>query len=875
MMWSVLTELCHFRTDQFLTTLLGIVALIFLPGYSHIVNSKRGKTLFWLGSISVVLAFGLTIGLYKWRIAHGLSGSYYANPKWSDTPYVELDRYFETNGRRIDRFIDFNPNDFNDRYPFSGKPFSVKWQGYVYIPAGGYQLGVKSNFGTWLYVGDDLIDGHHQIDFGAPEARSYLREGWSVDEQWGEPSPFSFIWSSGERSEFYLGVDQVAAYQLLFRCMPFVYEGSPQQEVTVYIAGTPVETITLKEGWHTYRVAIPQAILQNIAPGFFRVKFAYAQRARPSEVIEHAQDERELAVAFDFAMLQKFSPQSTAQVLPQTLPQSSFVSQRLYRITLKALHNTGKDPFVRLVWKRGQSNATEVLPEDYLFPATPETDRISSVLLRERIFLGLSIGLTCIALTLLTGSIVFYIVGPHFRKILTKDAAFASGIGILAFGLLLFFLFERVKNDPTFYHLPAGTDQLGFLFFARGFLRGYWPWYAHDPIAYNPLVTFFLIMTHLVFGENLLISRVLVSTMSAVSVACVYTITKKQFNQPVAVLASLLCALNGVSICYGSSLLIAPQATFLNVLMLWFVHRTYKNLSGRNAVILGMLFGVLAFARPTFLLFLPFLFLKMFFVQEQSLVRKLRYYSISCLFLFLVISPVTIYNYYSNPSHQFVLLTNSGGFNFWMGNNPKATGNFGYHVPLYRETRARIKAADTTYFNEVMLFVKEHPLAYLTLQWKKFLMFWRGFEQGNLMSYYYYREHFSTLLKWPFINFVLIGPLGIIGILLTCKAYRKVYLLHTFVLTQLAANVLFTTSARFRLPAVPIISIFAAYTLYFLSQAVRQQRFRTTLLILLLFIGIYASLNYPYAAELYERLYHVKMPLIRTLRYWDIFHFEF
>ncbi len=64
-----------------------------------------------------------------WKFPHGFSAQYYANPVWSDKPYVKLERYFETsdktNDQRIDRFLDFNPNDFNDHDLFSGKTASA------------------------------------------------------------------------------------------------------------------------------------------------------------------------------------------------------------------------------------------------------------------------------------------------------------------------------------------------------------------------------------------------------------------------------------------------------------------------------------------------------------------------------------------------------------------------------------------------------------------------------------------------------------------------------------------------------------------------------------------------------------------------------
>jgi hypothetical protein len=158
-----------YQTDRFLLVALCILALMFFPGYGNLLREPRRKRLFWLGTMLFIISMGLTIGLYFWRPVHGLSGQYYANASWihDDT---EMDRHFEADGRRIDRFIDFNPNDFNTDYPFSGKPLSIRWEGAVYGPADDYRLSVRSNFGTWLYVDDVLVEGNHRIDFGTPLA---------------------------------------------------------------------------------------------------------------------------------------------------------------------------------------------------------------------------------------------------------------------------------------------------------------------------------------------------------------------------------------------------------------------------------------------------------------------------------------------------------------------------------------------------------------------------------------------------------------------------------------------------------------------------------------------------------------------------------
>ncbi len=863
------TELFRFRTDQFLTVLLCLLAFSAFFSYSYITASKRGKLLFWIGSVLFAGIIGLTGGVYFWRLTHGLSGNYYVNPSWSAN-HVELDRYFDINGQRVDRFIDFNPNDFNDRYPFSGKPFSIKWKGYLYVPTPNYTLGVVSNFGTWLYVDDELIDGAYKIDFGTPEARTYLREGWYSDEWWGGDPALNFVWSSGGRSEFYLGLDELTDYQLIFRCMPLAYEGNPQQEVTISIAGTPVGTVVLKEGWNTYNVAIPRSYLQNIIPGFFRVRFTYSYVARPSEVLKQSNDGRQLAVAFDFAEMQQMTAWA---VLNQGNLQPHSLSQGVHRITLKAQSN-GIDPFITLTWKRQKEGRAEVIPEDFLFPQNLSSVRIHQRTQTERIIIG-GLIVSKFFLSIFLGILVTCYIAPLFtRKLLKRDSLFLLGIGLLAFGIRLLFLLERQKTDPTFYILPHGTDQLNYVFFARGFFRGYWPNLTHGPFFHAPFISFYYIVCFLFFGETLMTIRTVTAVISIGSIVLTFLIAARTSNRVVAYIAAVFCAFNGVFILYDTSILIASLVTFLSLLALWLMFKLQERLSLRFAIMLGIILGFTALTRANIFLLMPFLLVWMLVYFPDSVQRKIRYYLLICIIMMMLVLPVTLRNYFSNDEHPIVLTNTSGGVTFWIGNNPSSNGEFGFSKKLERETKKRIKETGSFYVDEVIRYIKTHPLDYLKLEYKKLKMFWRGYEIGNLLPYYFLRQHYSKILKFPWLNFVLIGPLSIVGMFLAVKRWRVLFILYGFVCVQMLTNLIFYTLARYRFPVLPILSVFAAYTCYVISTSIWKRNFTRALLIFLAFVVLYVGINYPYAAEIYEQHYHKKMPLLNVVRYWDLFHFD-
>ena len=181
-----------------------------------------------------------------------------------------------------------------------------------------------------------------------------------------------------------------------------------------------------------------------------------------------------------------------------------------------------------------------------------------------------------------------------------------------------------------------------------------------------------------------------------------------------------------------------------------------------------------------------------------------------------------------------------------------------------------MKETGSSYFDEVFRYVKEQPGDYLRLVFKKFTMFWRGYEIGNLLPYYFARQH-SNILSLPWINFVLIGPLGIIGMCYAWRRWKSLFLLYSFVFVQMMTALLFFTLARYRLPVVPVLSIFAAYTLYMAYNDSRKRRWFRIAAVFILFLSAYLGLNYFEAARRHQQEQGTRMPLMKVFRYWDIF----
>lgn len=133
------------------------------------------------------------------------------------------------------------------------------------------------------------------VDFGSEEARELLVAGFSADETTGED--VSFVWSESEVSELHLFLTEPRALSLRFRCWPFVFAGAPVQTLSLALNGETIAELVLAPEPGEYRVSLP-ASAQVVGKNVLRFRYGYTRA--PSDVITRSNDERRLAVGWDW-----------------------------------------------------------------------------------------------------------------------------------------------------------------------------------------------------------------------------------------------------------------------------------------------------------------------------------------------------------------------------------------------------------------------------------------------------------------------------------------------------------------------------------------------------------------------------------------------
>lgn len=191
---------------------------------------------------------------------------------------------------------------------------------------------------------------------------------------------------------------------------------------------------------------------------------------------------------------------------------------------------------------------------------------------------------------------------------------------------------------------------------------------------------------------------------------------------------------------------------------------------------------------------------------------------------------------------DFVLTTSQGGTNFYIGNNPDATGSYtplkrDRQMPKYEkedafqiameESGRKLKPSQVSqfWFRKSFTFIKNSPGTFFRLTIKKLLLFFNRQEVEDAINFYYYRNTY-WLLSVAFIGFGLIFALGLIGSAIAYKSWKKHSILYIFGIASVVSVVPFYIFSRYRLPVVPVLILFSGNALYHLIKHIKARNYR-------------------------------------------------
>ena len=190
----------------------------------------------------------------------------------------------------------------------------------------------------------------------------------------------------------------------------------------------------------------------------------------------------------------------------------------------------------------------------------------------------------------------------------------------------------------------------------------------------------------------------------------------------------------------------------------------------------------------------------------------------------LVLAPFELRGRLLPPDREVFLPI--GGVHFYIGNNPAAEGTYttlpgirstaqGHVVDAIRvasEAEGRPLSPEETsrwFRARALAFVAEDPVRFAGLCLRKARLFFNAYEIPNNEDYYFTEES-SWVLRAPLVGFGLVCPLGLAGMLLGLRGRRGVGLVAALVAATLVSVMGAFVTARYRVPAVPALILFAS-----------------------------------------------------------------
>jgi tetratricopeptide (TPR) repeat protein len=413
-------------------------------------------------------------------------------------------------------------------------------------------------------------------------------------------------------------------------------------------------------------------------------------------------------------------------------------------------------------------------------------------------------------------------------------------LGLVALGLRCLYVYQ--SDASPFFDFPQVDAKTYAQAATRMAVDGQW---QGDPTPFwqPPLYPYFLGLVFALFGPDYYIARLVQAVLGAVNCVLIYFLGRQIFSSAVGLAAAGLAAIYGPLLFFDAELLPPTVAVLLDLLLLlslpWALSGGYL-----RRLVPGLLFGLAALCVANILLFLPFALCWLLW-QDGNLSYQQRLLRTLPLLLgaFLVIAPVSLRNYLVGD--DWVLISSNAGINFFIGNNADYQKTVSIQPgPEWRKLVARPKSEagidrpaqkSRFFFAQAWKFIRTHPLDYGRLLLYKTYLFWHGHESGRNQDLYYARNFSSllSLLLWKSsiaYPFGVLAPLALLGIGFLWRAglQRKSgsVLLLLFLLSYALSVVLFFVTARYRLPVVPVLLLFAAYgarQCYYLAQERRMR----------------------------------------------------
>lgn len=428
-------------------------------------------------------------------------------------------------------------------------------------------------------------------------------------------------------------------------------------------------------------------------------------------------------------------------------------------------------------------------------------------------------------------------------QVVRPRVAFGLWLLLLTFAVRLLIL---VRFSHSLNFLPEGDDMKFYSDWALRISHGQWTdhqaFYGLPGYAYCLALIFLL-----VGGFDPFVVGILQAAMDAGIAVLIWKISREVFSSTGHLTKNTTSPVAPDFIGIGAALAWAcftPAQAFSVVMMptvwlvcayyfcVWFAVKTRTASWWKPWLGLGLFCGFISMLVATILFAVPLLVTAMFRSVARGLPWRSRGPRIAAAIVTLIAglyvgaAPAWIHNYFI--AHEPVMLSAHSGINFWIGNNPTATG-YPKMPPGIRATQEGLlrdsitlaeaavghkmtRAEVSKYWSaQANVYIHTHFFAWMKLIVIKFGNFWNAYQYDDLSIIKLLRD--EGVLP-PGLQFGFIAALGLAGLLPTLWRFPKAGWVVAAVLLHMCALLPVFVTERYRLAAVPGLMILGAAGLW-------------------------------------------------------------
>ena len=300
-----------------------------------------------------------------------------------------------------------------------------------------------------------------------------------------------------------------------------------------------------------------------------------------------------------------------------------------------------------------------------------------------------------------------------------------------------------------------------------------------------PLYPVFLYLIKLIFtSSEIFLNATLIIQMilSILSIILVYRILLNFFSQRLTLLGSFAYSFFPLNVYAVSQISSITLQMFLINIFLFFFIKLFKDMKLMDCVFYSLASALLILLRGEFFVFV---LLSLIYLLLNNYKKFGKIFGVLVLII-LIISPYLYRNY---NIFGVITLTKSSGYNLLKGNHPDTTvegigmfGDVGLIVPAVKNAMEDLKKKgpiknhdlikDEILMRQAIKFIKQDPMRYFNLYWKKFFSF-MFFDLNSTYPKYYSPPH--ILPKIVLSITTLIGIFSILSFRLNLQNYFSLF----------------------------------------------------------------------------------------------------